>query len=61
MVLTKTSATMSALLGNVYRFIRSPSMPRQFPSTDFEVIGSSCLVEEEKWEWYNPEEFIRFA
>ena len=32
-------------------------MPRQFPSTDFEVIGSSCLVEEEKWEWYNPEEF----
>ena len=27
------------------------------PLTGFEVIGSSCLVEEEKWEWYNPEEF----
>jgi len=32
-------------------------MPRQFPTTGFEVIGSSCLVEEEKLEWCNPEEF----
>jgi serine/threonine-protein kinase SRPK3 len=32
-------------------------MPRQFPTTGFEVIGSSCLVEEEEWEWYKPEEF----
>ena len=32
-------------------------MPRQFPATGFEVIGSLCRVEEEEWEWYNPEEF----
>ena len=48
---------MSALLRTARLFIRRPSMPRQFPSTGFEVIGNSCLVEEEKWEWYNPEEF----
>ena len=48
---------MSALFHIVRRFIRSPSIPRQFTSTGFEVIANSCLVEEEKWEWYNPEEF----
>lgn len=48
---------MSGLLRTVRRFIRRPSMPRQFPATGFEVIGSLCRVEEEEWEWYNPEEF----
>ena len=32
-------------------------MPRPFPTTGFEVIESSCLVEEEESEWYKPEEF----
>ena len=27
------------------------------PTTGFEVITSSHLVEEERWEWYTPEEF----
>jgi hypothetical protein len=39
---------MSALLRTVRRIVRG---------TGFQVIGSSCLVEEEKWGWYNPEEF----
>jgi hypothetical protein len=48
---------MSALLRRARRFIRKSSAPRQFPTNGFEVIGSSCLVEEENWEWYKPEEF----
>jgi hypothetical protein len=52
------STTMSVSLWNTARrLIRKPSTPRQFPTTGFEVIGSSHLVEEEKWEWYKPEEF----
>jgi hypothetical protein len=25
--------------------------------TGFELIGRSRLIEEEEWEWHNPEEF----
>jgi serine/threonine protein kinase len=32
-------------------------MPRQFSTAGWEVIGSSCLVEEEESEWYKPEDF----
>jgi serine/threonine-protein kinase SRPK3 len=48
---------MSALLRTARRFVRKPLTPRQFPTTGFEVIGNSRLVEEENWEWYKPEEF----
>lgn len=34
-----------------------PSVPRHYPTTGFEVIASSQLVEEETWEWYAPEKF----
>ncbi|KZT02281.1 protein kinase [Laetiporus sulphureus 93-53] len=36
---------------------RRPSPPRLFPTSGFEVIDNSCLVEEETWEWYRPDEF----
>ncbi|KXN91814.1 Serine/threonine-protein kinase SRPK [Leucoagaricus sp. SymC.cos] len=39
------------------RLVRKPLTPRHFPTTGFEVIRSSQLVEEEEWEWYKPEEF----
>ena len=48
---------MSALLRIARGLVRNPSTPRQFPTTGFEVITSSHLVEEEQWEWYKPEEF----
>ncbi|KAI6018886.1 putative CDK4/6 [Pisolithus marmoratus] len=38
----------------VRRLTRKPLTPRQFQMTGFEVIGSSQLVEEETWEWYQP-------
>ncbi|KAG8813887.1 hypothetical protein FRC18_002238 [Serendipita sp. 400] len=41
----------------IARHLRTPSLPRQFPSTGFAVIANSQLVEEETWEWYTPEEF----
>lgn len=48
---------MSALLRSALRLIWKPSAPRQFPTTGFEIISTSHLVEEEEWEWYRPEEF----
>jgi len=48
---------MSALLRIARRLVRNPSTPRQFPTTGFELITSSHLIEEEQWEWYKPEEF----
>ena len=39
------------------RLFRPPLLPRQFPSTGFEIIDSSLAVEEETWQWYNPKEF----
>ena len=48
---------MASLLRKARLLIRKPLVPRQFPTTGFEVIASSQLVEEETWEWYKPEEF----
>lgn len=48
---------MSTLLRAARRLIRKPQAPWQFPTTGFEAIGGSRLVEEEEWEWYKPEEF----
>lgn len=51
---------MSASFWNIARRLHKPSTPGQFPTTGFETIGCSHLVEEEQWEWYKPEEFYPF-
>ncbi|KAJ7228639.1 putative CDK4/6 [Mycena pura] len=48
---------MSSFLRKARLLVRKASVPRQFPTTGFEIIPSSQLVEEETWEWYKPEEF----
>jgi len=48
---------MSSLFRAASRFLRSPSLPRLFPTTGFDVINNSHRVEEETWEWYTPDEF----
>ncbi|PCH38829.1 kinase-like protein [Wolfiporia cocos MD-104 SS10] len=52
---------LSSTSGRIYerrRMMRiTPSPPRLFPTRGFEVIDNSCLVEEETWEWYRPDEF----
>lgn len=48
---------MLSLLRTARRLVRKPLLPQQFPVTGFKLIDVSHLVEEENWEWYNPEEF----
>ncbi|KAL6307087.1 CMGC/SRPK protein kinase [Sparassis latifolia] len=48
---------MSSLLRAARRLVRRPLPPRLFPTSGFEVIDNSCLVEEETWERYRPDEF----
>lgn len=48
---------MASLLQAARRLLRSPSPPRQFPTTGFDVIDSSHKIEEEEWEWYTLDEF----
>lgn len=48
---------MQSLLRAARRAWRPPSPPRQFPTTNFDLINESHLVEEEAWPWYRPEEF----
>ncbi|KAI0926430.1 hypothetical protein AcW1_008610 [Taiwanofungus camphoratus] len=47
---------MLSLLRAARRLVRKPS-PRLFPTSGFDVIDNSRLVEEETWEWYRPDEF----
>ena len=35
----------------------APSPPRQAPTSGFEVLDSSYLLEEETFPWYDPESF----
>ena len=48
---------MSSLLRSAQRLLRKPLSPRIFPTTGFNIIDKSYLVEEETWEWYKTEEF----
>ncbi len=49
--------TMRSLLRAARRMWPFPSAPRQFPTSNFEVIDSSRRIEEETLPWYNPLDF----
>ncbi|KAH9841134.1 putative CDK4/6 [Rhodofomes roseus] len=56
-VVSLAEAQMSSLLRAARRLVQKPLLPRSFPTSSFEVIANSRLVEEETWEWYSPDEF----
>ena len=36
---------------------RSPSPPRELPTAERDRYGDDCLVEEEMFDWYDPDEW----
>ena len=48
---------MATLARYARRLLRGSLSPRQFPTTGFEIIDNTQLIEEETLEHYTPEEF----
>jgi hypothetical protein len=48
---------MVSVLRMTRRYLRLPSLPRQFPTTGFQILDSLPLVEEEREPFYSPTVF----